>query len=310
MSAGADERVPTVSLGLPVFNGENYLAEAIESILGQTYGDFELIISDNASTDGTEKIVLGYADADDRIRYHRNPTNIGGSRNQTLTMEMSRGRYYRMAAHDDFIAPTFLEECVKVLDARPEVVICFSGTIVIDEKSEEVSRYHSTRGTADRPSERFAELAFRDHNCDAIYGLMRNDILRTTPPMGNFIDADKVYLCSLAMRGPFVSIPDYLFYKRYHFKNWVGNWRDRMAWFNPDRKGKISLPNWLELGAFVRVVATAKVGVGERLRCVATTFRWALRYSPNLAKDVLVAVQAMFQRLRKRPAEDGLYNWE
>jgi hypothetical protein len=128
--------------------------------------------------------------------------------------------------------------------------------------------------------------------------------------MGNFIDADKVYLCSLALRGPFASIPEDLFYKRYHFKNWVGNWRDRMAWFNPDRKGKVSFPNWLELGAFLRVVATAKVGMGEQLRCFATTCRWALRYSPNLAKDVIVAVQTTFNRLGKGTPEEGLYNWE
>src|SRR5262245_39663132 len=114
------ERSPTVSVGLPVFNGENYLAEAIDSILAQTYRDFELIICDNASTDATEKIARGYADTDARVRYHRNVTNIGGARNQTLAMNMARGRYFRLSAHDDKIAPTFLEECVKVLDERPD----------------------------------------------------------------------------------------------------------------------------------------------------------------------------------------------
>ena len=312
MSRGGSDvggRVPMVSVGLPVFNGENYLAEAVESILAQTFTDFELIICDNASTDRTEEIARGFAAADDRVRYHRNESNIGGSRNQTLTLELSRGRYIRFAAHDDRIAPTFLEECVELLERRPDVVICFSGTVVIDPEGRRESEYTSRRGTAATPSARFAELAFRDHNCDAIYGVMRGDVVRNTPPMGNFIDADKVYLCDLAMRGPFYTIPEPLFYKRFHPKNWVGNWRDRMAWFNPDKKGKLSFPNWLELKSFVRVVATADISARERAKCAATTLRWACWYSPKLAKDLLVAARTLWSRALRRPMK-SIYNWE
>ncbi len=263
----ATEPSPTVSIGLAVYNGENYLEVAIESMLAQTYRDFELIICDNASTDRTEEISRRFAAADSRVRYHRNETNIGGARNQQLTVELSKGRYIRFAAHDDLIAPTLLEECVAELERRPDVVICFPGTIVIDPEGKEVSEYQSDRGTAATPSQRFAELAFRDHNCDAIYGVIRGDVLRTTQPMGNFIDADKVFLCDLAMRGRFHAIHRPLFYKRFHPKNYVANWRDRMAWYNPDRKGKASFPNWLELHSFASVVPTAKIAIGERLRC-------------------------------------------
>ena len=243
------------------------------------------------------------------MRYHRNPTNIGGARNQALTVELSRGRYFRLSAHDDKIAPTMLERCIEVLEARPEVVIAFTGTIVIDEVGEEVSVYRSTRGTAATPSARFAELAFRDHNCDAVYGVMRGEVVRTTKPMGNHIDADKVFLSRLTMRGPFYAVPEDLFYKRFHSKNWVGNWRDRMAWFNPDRKGKVAFPNWQELRGFVDVVTEAEIPPSERARCAGTVARWGTRYSPKLGKDLLVAGETAWRRVRNSHRE-GIYNWE
>jgi glycosyltransferase involved in cell wall biosynthesis len=304
-----DEHVPIVSIGLPVFNGENYLREAIESILAQTFHDFELVISDNASTDRTEEIARHFADVDSRVRYHRNETNIGGARNQNQTVELARGRYFRLSAHDDLIAPTFLEECVAELERQPGIVICYPGTIVIDADGKEVAEYQAERGTAARSGDRFAELAFRTHNCDAVYGVVRSAVIKSTVPMGNFIDADKVFLCDLAMRGPFYALEKPLFYKRFHAKNYVADWRDRMAWYNPDRKGRPSFPNWLELRGFIRVVVTAKIEPWDRLKCGGTTMAWALWYSPKLAKDILVAARLMWYRARKQPLQ-ATYNWE
>ncbi len=237
-----DEKIPTVSIGLPVFNGANYLEAAIGSILAQTFPDFELIISDNASTDATEAIGRRYAAADPRVRYHRNETNIGGARNQKQTVDMSRGRYFRLAAHDDLIAPTFLEECVAVLEKDPDVVICYPGTVVIDADGNDVSEYQSERGTASRPSKRFAELAFRTHNCDAVYGVMRGSVVRSTPPMGNFIDADKVFLCNLAMWGPFQAIHRPLFYKRFHAEELCGQLAGPDGLVQPRSQGQGVVP--------------------------------------------------------------------
>jgi glycosyltransferase involved in cell wall biosynthesis len=301
------ETVPTVSICLPVYNGENYLVEAVESMLAQTFTDFELIITDNASTDRTEEICRKFAEADPRVRYHRNERNVGGARNQAIAVDLSRGKFVRLSAHDDKMAPTHLEECLAALDAHPEAVIAFTSTVVLDEDGNVVSEYHATRGTAATPSARFRELIFRDHNCDAIYGVMRGDVLRSVRPMENFIDGDKVFLCRLAFHGPFVSLERPLFYKRFHPKNWVGNWRDRMAWYNPDSKGKASFPNWLELGSFSNAVVTAPIPVGERVRCAGTTARWVARYAPKLAKDLLVAAGSHLPRKKSREA---LYNWE
>jgi glycosyltransferase involved in cell wall biosynthesis len=304
------QQTPTVSIGLPVFNAENYLREALDSILAQTFDDFELVVCDNASTDRTVDIVQEYVARDPRVRYFRNDTNIGGARNQARVAELSRGRYLRFAAHDDRVAPTLLEECVRELERQPDAVICYPATIVIEADGTESGIYRATRGTAATTSQRFRELAFRTHNCDAAYGVMRREVVQSVRPMGDFIDADKPWLCDLAMRGRFLSIDRPLFYKRYHPKNYVANWRDRMAWYRPERKGKPSFPNWLELQAFVRVVITAKIPRSQRLRCAAVVAAWTVYYSPKLAKDLLVAARLALYRARHKQAPEGIYNWE
>src|SRR5581483_7973034 len=121
---------PKVSIGLPVYNGENYLAQAIECLLAQTFSDIELIISDNASTDGTEAIARDFAARDRRVRYVRQPLNRGAGWNFSETFRLAQGEYFKWAAHDDLCAPTFIERCVKVLDVDRELVLCFSRSAV------------------------------------------------------------------------------------------------------------------------------------------------------------------------------------
>ena len=111
-----------VSIGLPVYNGENYLSAAIESIAAQTFQDFELIISDNDSTDRTPEICRHYMMQDKRIRYFRNKRNLGAAPNYNRTYELSQGQYFKWTAHDDIICPDFLAKCVVALEAEPEAV--------------------------------------------------------------------------------------------------------------------------------------------------------------------------------------------
>src|SRR5262245_44673342 len=106
-----------VAIGMPVWNGEKCVAEAIESIRAHTFGDFQLLVSDNASTDATEEICRGYAARDGRIRYIRQDRNIGAAPNHNYVFRHSTGEYFKFAAHDDVLAPRFIEECIAVLDA-------------------------------------------------------------------------------------------------------------------------------------------------------------------------------------------------
>ena len=141
------ERTPRVSIGLPVYNGEEFLEEAIVSILSQTYQDFELIISDNASTDLTEKICQKYAAQDARIVYSRNVENVGIMNNHNLTFRRARGEYFRFAGYDDVWAPTLLERLVTELDKRPEVVVCYPAFVLIDGQGNETGVLYPTEGT-------------------------------------------------------------------------------------------------------------------------------------------------------------------
>jgi len=131
------DHLPRVSIGLPVYNGEDYLAEAVDSILAQTFEAFELILSDNASTDATEEICRGYETQDPRVRYFRSPTNRGAAWNYNNTVHMANSsEYFKWAAHDDTCAPEYLRKCVEVLDRDPEVVLCHTTTIDIDAQGQ------------------------------------------------------------------------------------------------------------------------------------------------------------------------------
>src|SRR5262249_33219798 len=121
-----DDSVPRISVGLPVYNGANHVAEAIESVRAQTYQDFELIICDNASTDRTGEICRAIAAVDPRIRYYLNPENLGASGNFRRTFELARGEFFNWLSHDDIVAPTYLERCVDILEQSPSIVLCFS----------------------------------------------------------------------------------------------------------------------------------------------------------------------------------------
>src|SRR5215831_17134423 len=100
--------VPVATIGIPVYNGEAYLEEAIRSALAQTADDLEVVISDNASTDRTAEICNDYAQQDSRVRYFRNPRNLGAAPNYNIVLANARGRYFKWLAHDDRISPSYV----------------------------------------------------------------------------------------------------------------------------------------------------------------------------------------------------------
>ncbi|HMB96546.1 MAG TPA: glycosyltransferase family A protein, partial [Tepidisphaeraceae bacterium] len=125
---------PKVSIGMPVRNGQRFIRQAIDSLLAQTFTNFELIICDNASTDSTEAICREYASRDSRVRYFRNSRNLGPAGNHNKCVDLSQGDYFRWHAHDDMCAPDYLEKCVECLDHNPDVVIAYPRTLIVDEE--------------------------------------------------------------------------------------------------------------------------------------------------------------------------------
>ena len=165
-ASGTGHEMPTVSLGIPVYNGERYVGEAIRSALGQSLDDIEVVISDNASTDGTERICREFAAADPRVRYFRNTSNVGAHPNFNLAFDHSRGRYFKWLAHDDLLHPDYLQRCVAVLDADPGVALCQTDLACIDESGQQIGVIPwrlEAAGSTD-PVRRFAAILLERHN--------------------------------------------------------------------------------------------------------------------------------------------------
>ena len=230
-------REPRVSIGMPVYNGENYLAEALDSLLAQTFADFELVISDNASSDATEAICREYASRDARIRVERQTENIGAVPNFNRVFELSCGDYFKWAAHDDVCQPTFLQSCVDILDEHPEVAWSHTRSDMIDadgrswvsqlpEDAAELER--SSDGSlwwkgpprehhdAARPHLRYAGVLLGTNWCVDSYGLIRASALRKTRLLAPLYGAEKVLMGELSLLGAYMEAPGVLFAQRVH----------------------------------------------------------------------------------------------
>jgi glycosyltransferase involved in cell wall biosynthesis len=261
---------PQVSIGLPVFNGEKYLKTAIDSILAQTFTDFELIISDNASTDSTEGICRDYSNKDSRIRYYRNPKNIGGTNNINQTFRLSQGQYFQTIGHDDILAPEFIKKCVEVLDNDPAIVLCYSIIIQIDEKGNQTRILDQSKVMEENLFNRFLYLHSHQHECEVFCAMVRRDILAKTEFRYNYADGDRILICEWGLNGSFYVIPEPLFYKRIHKGSSVEaylNPYDRVKWFNPNksRKNSLFLIHWSRLVHLFIIFSRSKLTLNQRL---------------------------------------------
>jgi glycosyltransferase involved in cell wall biosynthesis len=213
------EQRPTISVGMPVYNGMPYLPQAIESVLSQTFGDFELIISDNCSTDDTQAVCEAYARQDARIVYIRNASNIGAARNYNQLFERARGRYFRWFNSDDLASPVLHERCLDVLVARPDVVLAYGKTDIIDCNGQLIEHYEDRLDLQQASvSVRFLEFHRVVGQTNAIYGLMRREALAQTQLMGSgaYPAADTFLMGELVLQGKFAEIPEPLFSRRLH----------------------------------------------------------------------------------------------
>jgi glycosyltransferase involved in cell wall biosynthesis len=287
MSPSNGVPTPRVSVGIPVFNGSAYIAEAIESVLAQTYRDFELLIQDNASTDATEEICRAYQRQDPRVSYVRNEVNVGAIPNFNLVFHRARGRYFKWAAHDDICAPDFLRRCVDVLDSEPSVVLCSGQTQLINDDGSPVrydaeSRCYVTKdgtpvGIVDPehraegalPAGRFWDVLVRTMRTFEIFGLIRSDVLRRTRLHEHYYGSDKVLLAELSLNGPFRLLPEVLLYRRCHpAQSSVLTTAKKGAWIG-DRKtaGRFALRLRKVIPGYVHVVRDSRIGFDQKLMC-------------------------------------------
>jgi glycosyltransferase involved in cell wall biosynthesis len=272
--------VPRLSIGLPVYNGETFLGESVEALLGQSYENFELIISDNASTDGTADICRGFAKQDSRIRYFRQPRNIGSAPNHNFVIEQARGELFKHASHDDLYARDLLRLCIAALDERPQVVLAHSWSAVIDSSGAVTELIEYPVDTAAlRAPDRFRSMLF-DGWGDDEGGVVRTDVLRRTPLHASYHFADRTFTAELALHGSFYMVPDWLYFRREHAGQGGKNAsvRKRCANMDPRRASRLRNPTarlYAEyIGGYVSAIRRAPLSPGERQECYRVLARF------------------------------------
>ncbi len=309
---------PTISIGLFVYNGERFLPRSLDSLLRQTFRDFELIISDNASTDRTEEICREYAARDQRIHYYRNEKNMGAGWNSRRVFELATGKYFKLAAHDDMIQPDFLRLCLDALEADDSFILAHSLTRVIDENGQFIENYDDglRTGSLD-PVERARDLLLRGHRCYPIFGLIRMDALHKVPSFGNYAHSDRVLLLRLGLLGRFYEVPHSLFISTSHSGQSVWTMPERtkakgfrltrrygtlpaLEWWDPTKARKIVFPEWNAAKEFLLSVARSPLDPWQRLRCYGLVARWMLKYHRRMAKDLLIAADQVLFNFQNR----------
>jgi glycosyltransferase involved in cell wall biosynthesis len=291
------DRLPRVSIGMPVFNAERYVAESIESLLGQTFEDFELIISDNASTDRTYEICRSYERKDDRIRYIRNRRNYGPIHNFNQLLPIASGEYFKWAASDDICGRDYLSRAVEVLDADPSVILVWARTVGIDEEGRdvelpaEVSDLNSEISVySPDPVVRFRRLMRQMWWVDGpFYGLIRAEALENRlHPV--HMSGDQILLTELSLLGRFYEIPDVTFSSRVHIgkTSRVSTLRARALVVDPALRGRRGIDWWKlirgypqRIAMYVSIIMRAPINRYQKLRClgeVARTLAWWARF--------------------------------
>lgn len=217
-SMSATTSMPLVTIGVPVYNSQKYLRQSLDSLLAQTYTDFVLVICDNASTDATAEICQEYVRRDSRVKYFRNPVNIGMTGNFNRVFELTTTKYIKWSTADDYWSPDMLADAVAVMEADPSVGVCYPQTTVVDDegniKDLYVDKLHMMQ---DDPADRFLQLIetispLVNHHL----GLLRTDTVRRTRLFGRHVSADIGFLAEMSLYGKFYEVRRRQFFRRFH----------------------------------------------------------------------------------------------
>ena len=317
--------MPRLSIGLPVYNGERHLTESIEAVLGQSYEDFELIISDNASTDGTADICHRYGKLDSRLRYIRQPRNIGLSPNHNFVVQQARGEFFKWAAADDLYGRDLLKRCVEALDEHPDVVLAHSYEAVVDDASNVTQAMDYPLATdSPRAPERFRSILFGssglfesnepghrrltrvDNNgilraCDE-YGVIRTHVMRQIAPLASYHHSDRIVVCELALYGKFHVTPEWLYFRRDtpdRTYNQSPRLRDRCEINDPVRKNRLRHPTPRLVAeyflGYVGAIRRAPLSTADRRECYRDLARWMLDRATGkiISRDMVPAADQL-----------------
>ncbi len=303
--------VPRLVVGLPVYNGENFLEETIAAVLAQTFTDLRLIISDNASTDRTSAIVASAAARDRRVTVLTQPHNLGAAPNYNAVFAAApKSDYFVWVAHDDLPQPTFFEECIAALDEHGAAVLAFSTTTLIGPTGDDLGTFpRRPRLESPERATRFFDALHHLSN-HPIFGVMRRSALDHTRLHGSYTGSDRTLLAEMALLGPFIELDEPLFQLREHPERSVRagmsmNHQAREAWFDTSRAGKLAFPRWRRLRDVAGAVLRTPMPTSDRLRCFGALGRGFLGgdWKPLVIDLVVAFRQTMTKLTRRRPEQ-------
>lgn len=291
---------PLVTIGLPVYNTERYLRQSLDSLLSQTFPDFVLVISDNASTDGTARICAEYAAADSRVRYHRNETNIGNPRNFNRVAGLTTTRYLKWSTADDFWAPEFLELALEVMERDPTIALCYPRAMIVDADGANPVEYDDVLHLVqDDPASRFLDLIDGIGLAHQHLGVIRMAHLRRTRLLGRHVGSDINLLAELSLYGRFHELPHRLFFRRMH--------EDSGSWKRGDREHearryhaagpqRARLTRWPTHVGFLAAVGRSPLSLRERARLGSQLLRRMMWDRRNLLRELAGPAVAVLRR--------------
>jgi glycosyltransferase involved in cell wall biosynthesis len=312
---------PIITIGMPIYNGERFLAKTLDSFLRQTFTDFELIISDNASTDNTGEICREYTRRDKRIRYFRNEKNMGAGWNFRRVYSMATGKYYKQAAHDDFLEPTFLEECIAALEADSGLVLAHTRTRTVSATGDSVECENpSLRFDSPDPLVRWRDLLLNDHMCFEIFGVFRLDALLQCPPQGSYVNSDGVLLAQVGLLGRFWESDKVLFINTRHESQSARTVPVRLKtegfrlirrhgtlpcpeWWDPSKSRAVTFPEFRQFYEYATSVKRAPLSASQKVHAYALMTIWTKRHFRRMMKDLFIAAdQILFNYQNSRAA--------
>lgn len=279
-----------VSIGMPAYNGEKWIGEAIESIAAQTFTDFELIVSDNASTDATEQICREYVKRDSRVRYFRNAKNIGANPNFNRVFQLSSSEYFKWASANDIVEPEMLAKCVEVLDGEPEIVMCYPRTKIFSDASSAAEKYQDNcHLVSSRPSIRFIGLLENMKLNNVMNGMIRSEVLKKTKLIENYFSSDVNLIAEIALYGKIFEIPEYLFLRRLEKESSTAlkSAEGVHEHYYPERKKSMRFQQWIMTFKNFAAIARVDVDVREKVALYTYLIRRAIWFRHQLLQDII-----------------------
>jgi glycosyltransferase involved in cell wall biosynthesis len=295
--------IPKISIGMPAYNSAATIGASIKSLLEQSFGDFELIVSDNGSTDSTRDIVEGLAQLDRRIRYVCQPENIGANLNYSSVARAARGEYFKWASSSDWCAPTFLAKCLISLEQNDDAVLAAPRTRLFNNELTTATDYTYDIEVLDfTPVARLVRLTSNLRLNNAVNGLFRTKSLRRTRLFDAFYHADIVLMGHLAMLGKIIRVDEFLYYRRMEVATATAL-QDPVAWRKhhyPQMSARVLFQSWKRNCGWMRACMATPMSTAERMRVVNYLLRMCFWDRQSLVDDVQGAFQYATQRVLRK----------